>query len=63
MVSAASYRIIKKAVIIRIGQGEDVNEVIASYPKLSDKQKAQLLTELADEGYLNTDKPEEEPAE
>ena len=53
MVSAASYRIIKKAVIIRINQGEEVNEVISSYPKLSDKQKAQMLTELAEEGYIN----------
>ena len=53
MVSAVSYRIIKKAVIIRINQGEEVNEVIFSYPKLSDKQKAQMLQELIDEGYID----------
>lgn len=53
MVSKASYKIIKKAVIIRINQGEEVNEVINSYPKLSDKQKAQLLVELIEEGYID----------
>lgn len=52
MVSKASYRIIKKAVIIRVNQGEDANEVIASYPKLSDSQKAQLLVELIEEGVI-----------
>ena len=52
MVSNAAYRIIKKAVILRINQGEEVNEVIASYPKLSDKQKAQMLMELVEEGYI-----------
>ena len=52
MVSNASYRIIKKAVIIRVKHGEEVNEVIADYPKLSDRQKAQLLVELADEGII-----------
>lgn len=52
MVSKASYKIIKKAVIIRINQGEEVNEVINSYPKLSDKQKAQLLLELIEEGII-----------
>ena len=52
MVSKASYKIIKKAVIIRINQGEEVNEVIASYPKLSDTQRAQMLMELIDEGII-----------
>lgn len=52
MVSKAAYRIIKKAVIIRINQGEEVNEVIASYTKLSDKQKAQMLEELIEEGIV-----------
>lgn len=55
MVSNASYRIIKKAVIIRINQGEEANEVIASYPKLSDTQKAQMLVELAEEGYIENE--------
>ena len=52
MVTPSAYKIIKKAVIIRIKRGEDVTEVIASYPKLSDAQKAQLLVELVEEGYV-----------
>lgn len=46
-VSSAAYRIIKKAVAIRVASGEDIDEVIASYPKLSDEQAAQLKEELA----------------
>ena len=52
MVSKASYKIIKRAVVIRIEQGEEVNEVIASYTKLSDKQRAQMLQELKDEEII-----------
>ena len=52
MVSALTYKTIKKAVVIRVKRGEDVNEVIASYPKLSDKQKAQMLLELTEEGVI-----------
>ena len=51
-VSKAQYAIIKKAVIIRVKRGEDVNEVIDSYPKLSDVQRADLLIELVDEGII-----------
>lgn len=54
MVSALTYKTIKKAVIIRVRRGEDVNEVINSYPKLSDKQKAQMLLELIEEGIVPT---------
>lgn len=54
MVSALTYKTIKKAVIIRVKRGEDVNEIIASYPKLSDKQKAQMLLELTEEGVIST---------
>lgn len=54
MVSALTYKTIKKAVIIRVKRGEDVNEVINSYPKLSDKQKAQMLLELIEEGIVPT---------
>ena len=46
-VSNAAYRIIKKAVILRIAEGEDIDEVIASYTKLSTEQAAQLKEELA----------------
>lgn len=52
MVSTLTYKTIKKAVVIRVKRGEDVNEVIASYPKLSDKQKAQMLLELTEEGIV-----------
>lgn len=52
MVSNLTYKTIKKAVIIRIKRGEEVSEVIASYPKLSDKQKAQMLLELVEEGIV-----------
>ena len=53
MVTKAAYKIIKKAVILRINHGEDVVEVIDSYPKLSDSQRAQMLLELEEEGYIN----------
>ena len=53
MVTKAAYKIIKKAVILRISHGEDVVEVIDSYPKLSDSQRAQMLLELEEEGYIN----------
>lgn len=52
MVTAIAYKIIKKAVILRISRGEDVNEVLDSYPKLSDSQRAKMLVELAEEGYI-----------
>lgn len=52
-VSKGQYAIIKKAVIIRVKRGEDVNEVIASYPKLSDVQKADMLIQLVDEGIIS----------
>ena len=55
MVTKAGYKIIKKAVILRISRGEDVIEILDSYPKLSDTQRAQMLVELADEGYITTD--------
>lgn len=61
MVSALTYKTIKKAVIIRLKRGEEFNTIIESYPKLSDKQKAQMLVELTEEGYITT--LEEEPVE
>lgn len=53
MVSNAAYRIIKKAVILRIQNGELAIDILESYPKLSDEQKAQMLNELAEEGYIS----------
>lgn len=52
MVTAIAYKIIKKAVILRISRGEDVIEVLDSYPKLSDSQRAKMLVELAEEGII-----------
>ena len=60
MVSALTYKTIKKAVIIRLKRGEEFNDIIVSYPKLSDKQKAQMLVELTEEGYISTEEPEDE---
>lgn len=54
-VSKTQYKIIKKAVAIRVRNGEDVNEVIAEYNKLSDTQKADMLIELIDEGVVSQD--------
>lgn len=53
MVTPSAYKIIKKAVILRIKRGEDVVDVIDSYPKLSDTQRAQMLLELEEEGYVD----------
>lgn len=52
MVTPAAYKIIKKAVILRVKRGEDAIEVINDYPKLSDTQRAQMLLELEEEGYI-----------
>lgn len=53
MVTKSAYKIIKKAVILRLNRGEDIIEILASYPKLSDAQRAQMLVELEEEGYIN----------
>ena len=55
MVTNAAYKIIKKAVILRIKHGEDAIDVIDSYPKLSDSQRAKMLLELEEEGYIIND--------
>lgn len=52
MVSNAAYRIIKKAVILRVEAGEKAENILESYPKLSDEQKIQMLNELISEGYI-----------
>lgn len=55
MVTNTAYRIIKKAVIVRIKKGENYEEVLDSYPKLSDEQRAQMIEELIQEGYIEGD--------
>ena len=52
MVTNTAYKIIKKAVIVRIKKGEDVTEILDSYPKLSAGQRAQMIQELIEEGYI-----------
>lgn len=52
MVTPAAYKIIKKAVVLRVKRGENAVEVINDYPKLSDAQRAQMLIELKEEGYV-----------
>lgn len=55
MVTNAAYKIIKRAVILRIIRGEDPVEVIDSYTKLSDTQRAKMFLELEQEGYINVE--------
>lgn len=42
-VSALAFKIVKKAIKIRIDRGEELDEILESYPKLSQSQ--------ADEAY------------
>ena len=49
MVSNAAYRIIKKAVALRVKNGEVLEEVVEEYTKLSEEQKAQIIEELSAE--------------
>ena len=52
MVNSTAYKIIKKAIIIRINKGEDGKIIIAEYSKLSEQQQQQMLQELIAEGYI-----------
>ena len=52
MVTATAYKIIKKAVIVRLKRGEDIETILDSYPKLSSAQRTQMVQELTDEGYI-----------
>ncbi len=52
MVTNAAYRIIKKAVILRVKRGANAVDVINDYPKLSDTQRAKMLLELEEEGII-----------
>lgn len=46
MVSKAVYKVVVRAAGIRIERGEDPNEVVESYVKLSPEQKKQLRKDL-----------------
>ena len=45
-VSAAVYKIVKRAVEARVKRGDILDDAIAAYPKLSQEQAEQLKVEL-----------------
>lgn len=45
-VSAAVYKIVKRAVEARVKRGDTLDDAIAAYPKLSQEQAEQLKVEL-----------------
>ena len=45
-VSAAVYKIVKRAVEARVKRGDSLDDAIAAYPKLSQEQAEQLKAEL-----------------
>lgn len=47
--SALFLRIIKRAAIARINDGEKIDDVLASYTKLSDKERAEMRAEIVAE--------------
>lgn len=47
-VSALALKIIKKAVKIRLDRGEELEEIVESYTKLSQVQADEILAEFAD---------------
>lgn len=47
-VSALAFKVIKKAVKIRIDRGEELEEIVESYTKLSQAQADELLEEFKD---------------
>ena len=47
-------RIIKRAIIIRLADGETFQEAVGHYPRLTPSEIADLEQELRDEGYLGT---------
>ena len=51
-----ALRIIKRAAINRIKAGEDIDEVLAYYAKLSDEERATMRAEIIEElGPLTED--------
>lgn len=47
-VSTLALKIIKKAVKIRLDRGEDLEEIVEGYTKLSQAQVDEILKEFAD---------------
>lgn len=58
-VSASVYKIVKRAVEARVKRGETLDDAIAAYPKLSQKQAEQLKAELAPEEDADSEEKEE----
>jgi len=44
-VTAFQLKVVKKAIAIRIKNGEELEDILASYTKLSDEQKDEIRTE------------------
>ena len=47
-VSALAFKVIKKAVKIRLDRSEDLEEIVEGYTKLSQTQANEILSEFAD---------------
>ena len=45
-VSTMAFKIVKSAVRIRLERGEELEDILASYPKLSTEQTSELLEEF-----------------
>lgn len=45
-VSALAFKIVKKAVKIRLDRGETLDDILNSYPKLSQAQADEILEEF-----------------
>lgn len=52
-VSTLGFKIIKNAIKIRLDRGETLDDIIASYPKLSDAQKEEAKKEF--ENYVSSE--------
>lgn len=47
-VSALAFKVIKKAVKIRLARGEELEDIVASYTKLSQEQADEIFAEFAE---------------
>ena len=45
-ISALAFKIVKKAVKIRLDRGENLDDILNSYPKLSQAQADEILEEF-----------------
>lgn len=47
-VSTLAFKVIKKAVKIRLARGEELEDIVASYTKLSQEQADEIFAEFAE---------------